>query len=115
MVAEVANTTVSVLRGTTTDAYGDVQDASTPVFTGVPAVLVETGRNVMDPATQTPRTVRATTCVVPDGLGVTNADQILDETSGQKYAITEIVRPPTLMGAPVDIVLTLKRVTGLTT
>ena len=115
MVAAVANTRVSILRGTTTDAYGDIQDAEVALYTGVPAALVETARTAFDPSTQTPRTVRSITCVIPDGLSVTNSDQILDEPTQQRYAIEEILRPPTLIGAPVDIVLTLRRVTGITT
>lgn len=114
MVAEVANTTVSIQRGTHTDAYGDVQDAGITILSGVPACLVETARQVFDPATQTPRTVRATTCVIPDWTAVTTADQVVDESTRNAYAIQEILRPPTLAGAPVDTVLTLKRVTGIT-
>lgn len=114
MVAAVANTYVSVLRGTVVDEYGDVQDSGVAVFTRVPASLVETQRTVFDPATQLPRTVRSTVCVIQDGLGLTNSDQIVDEQTGDKYAVEEIVKPPTLDGAPVDITLTLRRVTGIT-
>ena len=115
MVAAVANTTISLLRGTTTDAYGDTADAGIPILTAVPASVVETARSVLDPATQTPMTVRSTTCIVPAWTGVLNSDQIKDEATGDLYAIEDILMPPTLMGAPVDITLTLRRVTGAQT
>jgi hypothetical protein len=114
MVAEVANTTVSVLGGTTIDAYGNVRDASIVLLAGVPASLVETSRQVSDPSTQAPRTVRSVTCVVPDWAGVTLSSQLRDESTGQTYAVEEILRPSTLMGAPVDTVLTLRRITAIT-
>jgi len=42
----VATTTIAILRGTTTDAYGDEQDTDTPVHTGIPASLTEQSRRV---------------------------------------------------------------------
>lgn len=109
---EVANCTISLLRGTDVDAWGSLRDSGEPYMQGVPAFLAETSKTAYDRATQTPRTIRSTTCVVPDFIGVVNTDQILDESTGSKYAIEDIVRPPTLMGAPVDIVLTLRRITA---
>lgn len=116
MVAEAANTTVSLLRGTTYDGYGDVQDTSTPVMAGVPAVLVETSHQAFDPVTQAPRTVRAATCKVPAWVGVQNTDQIQDETTGNVYMVEDITQPPTITSMPaggaVDTVLTLRRITA---
>lgn len=114
MVAEVANTYVSVLGGTVVDEYGNIQDASVVLHSRVPAALAEVSRTVFDPATQSPRTVRSVVCNVSRWLGVTSSNQLLDETTGNTYAVEEILLPPTLMGAPVDVVLTLRRVTGIT-
>lgn len=111
---EISNTQISILRGQTVDAYGNKQDSGIAILTGVDACLVETSKTVMDRVSQTPRTVRTTTCVVPDWANVTTADQITDESSGSRYAIEDIVKPPTLIGAPVDIILTLRRVTAAT-
>lgn len=111
---EIVNTAISVLRGTNVDAWGNLQDSGTPYLQGVPACLAETSKSVFDRVSQTPRTVRTTTCVLPDWVDVTTADQIADETTGSRYAIEDILRPPTLMGAPVDVVLTLRRVTAAT-
>ena len=59
MGAETANTTATVYRGTTSNWAGDVIDENTPLFTGLPVTLIETGKTVQDPSTPTPRTIRA--------------------------------------------------------
>lgn len=112
MVAEIQNALVTILRGTTVTAYGDVADNRQPILPGIPASLLETAQTVLDPATQTPMTIRAVTCYVPAWTGVLNSDQILDQTTGDVYAITEVVRPPTLTGAPVDLKLILRRISA---
>lgn len=96
------------------NAAGDEIDSTTPLYTDIPASLVERSKVVLDPATQTPRTVRDIVCVIPSWTDVVNTDRIQDETSGYVYAIEDVTYPPTLMGAPVDEVLTLRRVTGVT-
>lgn len=112
MVAEAANTSVSILRGTATDPYGDTVDSGTPYMFGVPAILTETGRSIQDPSTPMPRTIRSITCHVPPWTGVQDTDQIYDESTGDTYIILGVTRPPTLIGTPVDMLLTLKRVTA---
>lgn len=112
---EIANTTVAVLRGTAANAYGDPVDTRIPVYTGISAYLGERSKQAFDSASQTPRTVRSVVCVVPGWTDVHTTDQIQDESTGYVYAIEDVLKPPTLMGAPVDEVLTLRRVTGTTT
>jgi hypothetical protein len=46
MTPEAANIRITVFRGTTTNAFGDVISTSTPFAEHVPAILVETGRSV---------------------------------------------------------------------
>jgi hypothetical protein len=112
VVAEIANASVSVLRGTTVDQFGDIRDASVPVLTGVPACLIETTQQVMDPATQTPRTVRASVCTVSAYAGVLNSDQIVNERDGSKYIVESVESVPSLTGAPADTKLVLRRISG---
>jgi len=112
VVAEAANTSVAVLRGTTTTPYGDVVDATTPVYTNLPAVLVETKQDVFDPNTMMPRTVRNIELRVPSWVGLLNSDRIQDLSTGNVYAVIEVETPPTLMGAPVDTAASLKRITA---
>jgi hypothetical protein len=113
-VAEVANTTITLLRGTTTDEWGDTIDAGTPVASAIPAFLAETSHRVQDPTTPMPRVIRQTTARVPYWLGVQNTDQVVDETSGDKYIVLAVTQPPSLFGNPSNwpLVLDLGRVTG---
>lgn len=115
MVAEAANTTVSILRGESTNEYGDLVDLTEAVYTGVPAILVEDSRQTQDPSTPTPRTIRASELHVPEWVGLLNSDRITDESTGNTYMIIEVTKPPTLIGAPVDTSALLKRVTATTT
>lgn len=112
MGAETANTSVTVLRGTTTNWAGDEVDASVAVIEHLPVTLAETGKTVQDPSSATPRTIRQITCIVPAYAGVLNTDRIRDEATGDVYIVLATTRPPTIIGAPTDRVLDLKRVSG---
>lgn len=112
MGAEVANTTASVLRGVTVTSYGDLQDDRQPMLTAVPVALIENAEVVNDPATQTPMIIRSSVCLVPAWTGVLDSDQILDEATGDIYSIQDIIRPPTTIGAPVDMKLILRRISS---
>ena len=108
---EFANTSASILRGTTTDTYGDVTDAATLVGGDIPAAIVESSKVVTDPSSQTPRTIRAITCVMPGWADVLNTDRVQDQSTGYVYAIESVEAQPSL-GYPADTVLTLRRLTG---
>jgi hypothetical protein len=109
---EVANTTISVLRGKAANPFGDLVDSRVPHYSSIPASLVETNKQVFDPSSQTPRTVRQGTCVLESWVDVTSDDQIRNESTGRLYAITSLDQPATLMGAPVDLTLTLRRISA---
>lgn len=115
MGAETANTSATILRGTTSNWAGDMVDANEPVITGLPVTLVETGKTVQDPSSQTPRTIRQITCIVPEYAGVLNTDRIMDEATGDVYIVLAVTRPPTIIGAPTDRVLDLKRISSNST
>ena len=108
---ELATTSVSVLRGETADEYGDVVDAATAAYENVPASIVEgMAKTVTDPSTQTPRTIRPITAVLPAWADVLNTDRLQD-AAGTVYIIESVTAQPSL-GYPPDTVLTLRRVTG---
>jgi hypothetical protein len=111
---DIANTTISVLRGTTTNAFGDTIPSGTPVQSGIPVFIGETGRKVQDPSSSTPRTIRQVTGRVPAWAGIRNTDQLLDEKTGDTYMILSVTQPPTLFGSPGEWpqVLELKRTTA---
>lgn len=83
-------TTVSILRGTIITLAGDTVDSLTPVYTGIPASVMERNRTGNDTLTQEPRVFRYTVCRLPAGTDVTDQDLILDETSGKRYAISSV-------------------------
>lgn len=111
---EIANTTVTVLRGSTTNAFGDTIPSGTAVLEGVPAFIGETGRKVQDPGSPAPRTIREVAGHVPRWAGVLNTDQLRDDRTGDTYQVLSVTDPPSLFGSPGEWaqVLELKRTTA---
>lgn len=86
----IATTKISILRGATTDAYGDEQDTNTPIATGIPASLTEQSRRVTTRDNPTPRIVRYAVARVPARTDVTDQDRVLDERTGAKYIVDAV-------------------------
>ncbi|WP_326779721.1 hypothetical protein OG481_02165 [Streptomyces longwoodensis] len=86
----VATTSLTILRGTTTDAYGDEQDTDTPKYTGIPASLVEQSRRVTTRDDPTPRIVHYAVSRVPAGTDVTDQDRVRDERTGAIYTVDAV-------------------------
>ncbi len=110
MPVAIATTTLAVLRGTTTDAYGDEQDTDTPVAVGIPASLTEQTRRVTTRDDPTPRIVRYAVARVSAGTDVTDQDRVRDERTGAVY----IVDAASSMANPAltaDLRLDLRRTT----
>ncbi len=112
MGAETANTLCSILRGTTANQFGDEIDSDIPVMEHLPVTLIETGHTTQDPSSPTPRTIREIKCIVPHWAPLTDSDRIRDERTGDVYMVISVTRPPTIIGAPVDTVAILKRVSA---
>jgi hypothetical protein len=111
---ELANTRLTIMRGTTVNAYGDESDVGSPIATGIPAAVTESSKQVWDPATQQPRTVRTSKCVVPGWVDVVNSDTLLDETTGNAFMIQDIQLQPTgPTGIPPAKILTLRGRSGV--
>jgi hypothetical protein len=117
-VYTLANTTVTILRGTTFDPEGDIEDDSTQIATGVlcqiNAQRVATyGVRVFEPSSPTPSTIRLFEGVLPSGTDVENTDQLVDERSGYVYEVVSVI--DTLWeNLQPDLNLVLKRVTATT-
>lgn len=108
-----ANAVISLYRSTEVNLYGDkVQELGTPLYQGLEACLIERTETVLDPATQTPMTVRGSVLYLPGWVAPQVADQIIDQATGDKYAVEEVILPPTITGAPVNPKCSLRRVTG---
>jgi hypothetical protein len=109
-VLAVATTTLTVLRGTTTDAYGDEQDTDTVVATGVVASLTEQSRRVTTRDDPTPRVVRYAVARVTAGTDITDQDRVRDERTGAVYivdAVSQMANP----AVAADLRLDLRRTT----
>ena len=107
------NTQITLYRGSAINAFGDVQQVrDSPLYAGLPACLVERTDTVLDPATQTPMTVRGSVLYLDPWVTPQVADQVVDSATGDIYAVEEVIRPPTIIGVPSDVRCSLRRVTG---
>jgi hypothetical protein len=106
----IATTRVSILRGTTTDTWGDEQDTDTALYTGIPASLIEQSRRVTTRDDPTPRIVRYAVARVPANTDVTDQDRLRDERTGATY-IVDSVSAMTNPAIAVDRRLDLRRTT----
>lgn len=105
-----ATTTVSVLRGTTTDDYGDPVDSNTAVATGIPASIIEQRQTVTTADDPNPRVVRTYTGRVSAGTDIRTGDRIKDERTTYVYIVDQFsqVSSPVLTN---DLRLDLRRTT----
>ena len=106
----VATTTLTVLRGTTTDGYGDEQDTDTPFATGILASLIEQSRRVTTRDDPTPRIVRYAVARVTAGTDIADQDRVRDERTGAVYivdAVSSMANP----AVAADLRLDLRRTT----
>lgn len=104
-----ATGTATVLRGTTTDDYGDPVDGTTPVLSGIPWSVLEQRRTVTTPDDPDPRWVVMYTGRMPAGTALVRGDRIRDDASGQVY-ILDSFSETTNPYLRADIRLDLRRV-----
>lgn len=104
------NTTVSILRGTTTNDYGDVLDADTVVHTGIPASIIEQFQSVRTADFASPQIVRTITGRVVAGTDVTDSDRVKDERTGRVYIVNAISQPENQSYNSPDLNLQLERI-----
>lgn len=106
----LATTTLTVYRGTSTDAWGDEVDTDTAVHTGIPAALTEQTRRVTTRDDPTPRIVRYAVGRVTAGTDITDQDRLLDERTGAIY-IVDAVSQMSSAAVAADLRLDLRRTT----
>ncbi|MGY6019590.1 hypothetical protein [Streptomyces spinosirectus] len=106
----LATTTLTVLRGTTTNSDGDEVDTDTPVHTGIRAALTEQTRRVTTRDDPTPRIVRYAVGRVTAGTDITDQDRLRDERTGAVY-IVEAVSAMNSAAVASDLRLDLRRTT----
>lgn len=86
-----ATTYAALLRGSTTDAYGDEQDADTPVegWERFAVSIIEKSRSVQDPTTGTWGATSMLVAHVPARLPYQDGDRLRDLSAGITYAIDD--------------------------
>lgn len=106
----LASTRVSILRGTSTDDYGDETDEPTVVASGVLACIREVASRVQDRTTGTPRQIRRVEAQLPSPTDVRVGDRLRDDRHHLTYLV-ENVTAPGGPGHTADLEVELKRVT----
>lgn len=114
MSAELAQTFLTVMRGTEVNRAGDETNVGVPLYQHVPAGRIETSKTVFDRASQARRTVRVSTCVVAGWADIQDGDTLMDELTGDYFLLEAMVRQPVLNGSLPDLILTLRQRTGVT-
>jgi hypothetical protein len=106
-----ATTTISILRGdSAADAYGDIEPSDTPVYTGIPASIMERTKHVFTADAPTPMIVRYSTGRVGNSTDLRVGDRIKDESSGVLYAVDGFGKPSSPVHAQ-DIRIELRIIT----
>lgn len=109
----LASTTATVLRGTTTNAYGDVVDDPTNsvvIARGLPAQIIVTTSRPYDSSSQTIRVIQTVEGRVQSDTDIVEGDQLVDESNNVTYSIESVTQD----GGPgftSDLELVLRRVT----
>lgn len=101
-----ATGTATVLRGTTTDDYGDTVDGSTAVLESVPWSVMEQRVQVTTTDDPDPRWVTSYTGRMPAGTALAVGDRIRDDATGQEYILdnfTEVRNPFVRMDLRLDL------------
>lgn len=104
-----ANTTVTILRGTTVDTFGDTVDTATEVASGITASIIETGKTATTAVDGQPRQIRRITGRLPAGTDIRTGDRVRSR-AGRVYVVDAIDQIENAVRTN-DIRLDLRRVT----
>lgn len=109
-----ANTTISILRGTEVNGYGDTVDSDTPIYTHVVAAILETSRRTYLPAEGAHRVIRSYAGRVGAEVDLRKDDRVRDERTNIVYLVTDLQDPAGFGlagGMLLDLKFTLSRTT----
>lgn len=111
MSAFVASTTVTVLRGTATDAYGDEVDVDTDVARRLPAVVTEQRQRTRQPSEGRGGTTETFTIRLRPTADVVEGDRLRDDRTDAVYQVREVSNPGSAVGF-ADVRVTAVRVSN---
>jgi hypothetical protein len=106
----LSTSTFSILRGTTTDQFGDPKDTDQPVRTGIPGSVREIRSIVTTISEGRGQQVRFLVGRLQAGTDIQNGDRIRDEHTGQVYIIDAIDPTPQSPILDTGVRLDLRRV-----
>lgn len=106
----LATTVADVLRGSTTDVYGDEVPSGDAVHSGVPVSILERSRITRDPATGEARTMRYVVGRAVAGLDIRESDRVHDRRTGEVYAVLSLRTRGSIVGH-ADLEMELVRTT----
>jgi hypothetical protein len=86
----LANTKVAILRGQTTDAFGDPVDSEETVQVDIPASISETRSQTILMSDGRPQQVRFLVGRLPASIEVREGDRIHDQETGFVYIVDAI-------------------------
>lgn len=87
------NTLVTILRGQTTDAYGDSVEVDNVVASDVPCSILETGSNATRPADGRTDNVRNFTARCSRKTDIRRDDRLRDQKTQRVYTVDEVITP----------------------
>lgn len=93
-----ASTTVSILRGTTTDRFGDEADTDTVIASGVPASILERPATGARPASGRKDTPRGYAMRVWNSVDLRQDDRVRDERTGLVYVVLTLAPSTNIAG-----------------
>lgn len=111
----IATTRAAILRGTATDEFGElIDDNTTPAvgLTDFPASIIETAKDVFDPAESTLRTVRKLTGRIPASVVLLEGDRLRDNRTGEVFIIDAPTSQRRGISGRASVTLTLRRTGG---
>jgi hypothetical protein len=107
----IPNTTISILRGESEDAFGDSTDTATLAASGVLASIHEVRQFTSTRADLRLQQVGEMTLRIKYGTDIRIMDRVKDERSGLVYVINDVTQAPS-WARKVDVRCRLRRVAG---
>lgn len=118
-VGFLADTTVTILRGTPTeDSFGDLIEVDTVVASALEAAIVEEKQTYSSPADQRAGVVETCNIRLRAGVDVREGDRISDDRSARQYRVTEVTHPRSTTGPALgtdDVMVVAHRVAATST
>ena len=106
----IANTVVTIMRGESTDAYGDPYDNASIAASGVRAAITERSRQAGRTVDGQRRVIRTVDGRLPAGTDVRTSDRLVD-ADGTVFTV-DSVDCPRSFATSNDVHLILRRVTA---